>query len=175
MRWLCLLLLMPALAWSAGVYRWTDENGKVHFSSTPPPRAAGREEMVAESTPEVAADLKHLAQWIDSSQWKGERDGLEFTLAFHDNGYFVESVRQGGRSRGSFVGKWAFNHRMISFSDIQVYRPGVEELPPTSGFSIEYYREGVMKVVQDNGETAYYRGGTGGSRLSLPAEFRDRR
>ena len=129
-RVLLLALLLPALAHAAGVYRWVDDDGKVHFATTPPPQAAGREEKVADSAPEVAEDLRALARRLPSSLWKGERDGYQVKLAFHDNGYYVEQIgTASGRSVGSFVGKWAFEHRMIRFSDVQVYRPGVEAVP----------------------------------------------
>ena len=169
---LCVLLMMPAMLMASGVYRWTDDNGKVHFSSTPPPQAAGREEQVAETTPKVADDLRGFAANIDSADFEGERDGLTVRLSFHDNGYFVESVRQGGRSKGSFVGRWTLLHRLVDFRDVSVYRPGVENLPPPAAFTIEFYREGVLKVLHDDGSVAYYRKKHDGSRLSLPAELR---
>ena len=36
---LLLALALPAAAGAQGVYRWTDANGKVHYSSEPPPGA----------------------------------------------------------------------------------------------------------------------------------------
>ena len=175
-RWLWLLLVMPALALSAGVYRWTDDEGKVHFSTTPPPQAAGREEKVAETLPEVAEDLRTLEVVLPSSNWKGERLGYRNTLSFHDNGYFVESIKSpSGRRLGSFVGKWAFGGRMIRFTDVQVYRPGVESVPELEEFTIEYYREGVMKLRLDDGTLVYYRKDGRGAGLALPAEMRSRK
>lgn len=44
MRLALILLLLP-LAALAGGYRWTDENGKVHFSDKPPPDAEAAEEI----------------------------------------------------------------------------------------------------------------------------------
>ena len=37
--WIILLLLLPGIA-AAGVYKWTDENGKVHFGDRPPETGA---------------------------------------------------------------------------------------------------------------------------------------
>ncbi len=36
---LCLFLLPTVMASAAGVYRWVDENGTVHYTQTPPPKA----------------------------------------------------------------------------------------------------------------------------------------
>ena len=35
-----LIIVTAAAAWGATVYRWTDENGTVHFGDTPPPHGA---------------------------------------------------------------------------------------------------------------------------------------
>ena len=40
---LVLLAVQPALA---QLYKWTDENGKVHFSDKPPPKSKGESEVV---------------------------------------------------------------------------------------------------------------------------------
>ncbi|MCX9157999.1 DUF4124 domain-containing protein [Niveibacterium sp. 24ML] len=37
-RTLAALLLCAATSANAGVYKWTDENGKVHYSDIPPPK-----------------------------------------------------------------------------------------------------------------------------------------
>lgn len=37
---LFLLMLVSGMAVAAGMYRWTDENGKVHYTDTPPPLTA---------------------------------------------------------------------------------------------------------------------------------------
>lgn len=36
MRYVLLLLMFVSADMSAGIYKWTDENGKVHFSDKPP-------------------------------------------------------------------------------------------------------------------------------------------
>jgi hypothetical protein len=38
---LCLLLLLPLSA-QAVIYKWYDENGKVHYSQSPPPKGGQR-------------------------------------------------------------------------------------------------------------------------------------
>jgi hypothetical protein len=34
----CLLLIGVSLPVDAGIYKWTDENGKVHYTQRPPPK-----------------------------------------------------------------------------------------------------------------------------------------
>ena len=57
-----LLMAAPALAEETRVYRWTDDNGVVHFSTTPPPTSTeGVEEQMVREAPSpgsVAPTLK---------------------------------------------------------------------------------------------------------------------
>ena len=51
----CLLLSLSATA--VEVFRWTDENGQVHFSQRPPPGGAQRMELPATDTGAVSGDV----------------------------------------------------------------------------------------------------------------------
>jgi hypothetical protein len=46
-----LIALLPALAAADQVYKWVDEQGRVHFSQTPPPSAASNVQQVTVSAP----------------------------------------------------------------------------------------------------------------------------
>lgn len=48
MRLALMIVLMLPLTVGAGGYRWTDEDGNVHFSDKPPPNAAKAEEVEIE-------------------------------------------------------------------------------------------------------------------------------
>lgn len=39
----CLLLCLPLLASAGPMYRWVDENGRVHYTQTPPPKREFKE------------------------------------------------------------------------------------------------------------------------------------
>ncbi|HET8552276.1 MAG TPA: DUF4124 domain-containing protein [Gammaproteobacteria bacterium] len=64
-----LLALMAATAW-AGVYRWVDKNGVVHYSDSPPP--SGAKLVAVESTPTdpaaVTARKKALQKQVTTYQ-----------------------------------------------------------------------------------------------------------
>ena len=53
---LVLTMLLQSTAESAEVYRWTDENGQVHFSQRPPPREAQRLQLPARAPGHTDAD-----------------------------------------------------------------------------------------------------------------------
>jgi hypothetical protein len=42
-----LVLLYGTLSAQAGIYKWTDENGKVHYTQTPPPKEGTRAAITA--------------------------------------------------------------------------------------------------------------------------------
>jgi len=48
---LVLFLLVPALAWSDAVYRWTDAEGVIHISSEKPPKGVEAERIDIRSSP----------------------------------------------------------------------------------------------------------------------------
>ena len=48
---LVLLLLVPVLAWSDAVYRWTDAEGVIHISSEKPPKGMQAERIDIRSSP----------------------------------------------------------------------------------------------------------------------------
>lgn len=52
----CLLALLPAAA--ADVYRWTDENGQVHYGQRPPPSGADRLELPETGAIEAGVDTE---------------------------------------------------------------------------------------------------------------------
>ena len=59
--WVVLLLLFASCGAFAQIYKWTDKNGQVHYSQTPPPgQAAGavdfRESQLGEAPPPKPAD-----------------------------------------------------------------------------------------------------------------------
>ena len=59
--WVVLLLLIASCGAFAQIYKWTDKNGQVHYSQTPPPgQAAGavdfRESQLGEAPPPKPAD-----------------------------------------------------------------------------------------------------------------------
>ncbi len=39
---ICLLCLILALPVEAGIYKWIDENGKIHYTQKPPPKEGRR-------------------------------------------------------------------------------------------------------------------------------------
>jgi hypothetical protein len=41
-RWLLVLLLLPSMTAQAEMYRWVDQQGRVHFSDQPPEQAPAR-------------------------------------------------------------------------------------------------------------------------------------
>ena len=54
-----LLLLLPAVS-TAGIYSWTDENGKVHFSDRPPIDRESDEIRVRVNTYESASEISQV-------------------------------------------------------------------------------------------------------------------
>ena len=59
--WVALLLFVAPIGAFAQIYKWTDKNGQVHYSQTPPPgQAAGavefRESQLGEAPPPKPAD-----------------------------------------------------------------------------------------------------------------------
>lgn len=59
--WVALLLFVAPIGAFAQIYKWTDKNGQVHYSQTPPPgQAAGavdfRESQLGEAPPSKPAD-----------------------------------------------------------------------------------------------------------------------
>ena len=51
-----LALMLLSTAESAEIYRWTDDNGQVHFSQRPPPREAQRLQLPGSGPGQPAAD-----------------------------------------------------------------------------------------------------------------------
>ena len=54
-RYLTLALCLLALPAAAELYKWTDENGKVHYSDQPPPASVKKSETIKAPKPQVAA------------------------------------------------------------------------------------------------------------------------
>jgi hypothetical protein len=54
-RYLTLALCLLALPAAAELYKWTDENGKVHYSDQPPPANVKKSETITAPKPQVAA------------------------------------------------------------------------------------------------------------------------
>ena len=54
-RYLTLALCLLAVPAAAELYKWTDENGKVHYSDQPPPANAKKSETLKAPKPQIAA------------------------------------------------------------------------------------------------------------------------
>ena len=54
--WILLLLLLPCLATAQGLYRWTDEQGRVHFSDRPREGNNDAEELQVKQQPLLGQD-----------------------------------------------------------------------------------------------------------------------
>lgn len=46
---IAVILFCGTMSVQAGIYKWTDENGKVHYSQTPPPKEGTRAAINADS------------------------------------------------------------------------------------------------------------------------------
>lgn len=70
-RYLCVLLcLLIAPVW-ADLYKWTDQNGKVHYSDQPPPANAKKSAPVKVITPPPAAATPQTADAPRTADAKG--------------------------------------------------------------------------------------------------------
>jgi len=113
------VLIGPSVV-SAGLYKWTDENGQVHFSQTPPPDQDAREFANQESKTRMSGDLQccrsvqKLAIEAASAMQRGARLG-DFQKRFPAHGHaqvleivnFVSDRRRGGLGANS-IGSLAY-------------------------------------------------------------------
>lgn len=85
----CFLAVMASGMASAGVYKWVDENGKVHYGDAPPEQAQGKKKSVKINTPaptpaereaalkraeEDRRKLDHLTQTRKSAEAKAKQE-----------------------------------------------------------------------------------------------------
>lgn len=69
-----LILLLLTLNTHAGVYKWTDARGRVHYSDTPPPRQeAQRVRTDRTNEAEVAAARRSLADKLSESELRRKK------------------------------------------------------------------------------------------------------
>ncbi len=69
-----LILLPLTLTAHAGVYKWTDAQGRVHYSDTPPPRQeAQRVQTGKTNEAEAAAALRSLADKLSDSELRRKK------------------------------------------------------------------------------------------------------
>lgn len=172
-----IMLWMPVLVTAAAVYKWTDADGNVHFTTTPPPHAAGSEERVAEHRVPPAEDLLPLVRLLPRWAWKGERDSWHVRMTFNNRGYYIESLVRpsqgsGGRPGRSYLGKWHIENRTLVFSGSVPHGKGADILPPPSAMEIDYFRDGVFKTRSASGVPVYFRHDVGSSSHAFPEEYR---
>lgn len=77
MRWLVhggvlLMVLLAASAAQAGVYKWTDANGRVHYSSSPPPGGQAEQVRIRSAPASSEADTPAPAAAPAEEQGAGE-------------------------------------------------------------------------------------------------------
>jgi len=86
-------MMLLSMGHSAEIYRWVDENGKVHYSDKPPKGAKKKaQQVIIDSTPEVAkkdtvarsaSDRMAAAnQWLSSTREKKEEKVAERDQAY---------------------------------------------------------------------------------------------
>jgi hypothetical protein len=77
---LLLALLLPGLLSAQGLYRWTDENGRIHFGDRPPEGSATPEEVQLKTQPllgqdeEVRQRFERLERLRSSEQQKQQEE-----------------------------------------------------------------------------------------------------
>lgn len=77
-----LLMLLPCLATAQGLYRWTDEQGRVHFSDRPREGDTATEEMQIKQQPLLGQDeavqetYDRLQRLRDAERQQQEEEGL---------------------------------------------------------------------------------------------------
>ena len=72
------LLALPV--WSAGVYRWTDENGRVHYGDRPPGQGSGQTVKVPKSSgsgssaaPSSEDRQKAMQQYLEEADYERQK------------------------------------------------------------------------------------------------------
>ncbi len=69
MNALPLLLMILSIGCQAAVYKWTDDQGRVHYTDTPPPRQAAQEVRTGKSQEaDAEASRKALADRLSESE-----------------------------------------------------------------------------------------------------------
>lgn len=80
-RVLTLALLLAALPASAVLYKWVDQNGKVHYSDQPPPDGAKKSDVVNAPAPGTPSTAKPSAETANAAPSTAKPGGEGATAA----------------------------------------------------------------------------------------------
>jgi hypothetical protein len=98
-----ILATLPCIGYGAKIYKWTDEKGQDHFTSTPPPSAAGKTEQIGDTQGGSAFSYRPTSD--DGGLRDGELDMLKETRQREENlrkqRERAERQRQAERSRAA--------------------------------------------------------------------------
>jgi hypothetical protein len=152
------LLALAAAATASPVYRWTDEDGKVHFSEFPPdakPEEAtehmSREIYDARSQPRPAPLQQRL-----QGDWQGERGGLATRLQFQRGGFSEYRVDPGRNHTLIYRGTWQIQESRITFS-VQSYGDAAFSIEPPAAAAVIFRPGGSLEMHYEHGEGVTYR------------------
>jgi len=76
MRLAALLLCLITLPASAGLYKWTDEQGKVHYSDVPPPRQTPQQVDIVKPGGVAPTPVPTVREQHDTSRTHNRRNSL---------------------------------------------------------------------------------------------------
>ncbi len=86
---------------AAKIYKWTDENGKVHFTQTPGP--SQQHDKIYRNTNKTKNPKKTLL-----GNWYGVSSDLKYKLRFHDNNFYFNLIDS--PHGGAFIGQGFFEY-----------------------------------------------------------------
>ncbi len=95
------ILLASPFLMAAKIYKWTDKNGKVHFTQTPGP--SQQHDKIYRNTTKTKKPKKTLL-----GNWYGVSSGLKYKLRFYDNNFYFNLIEN--RHGGAFIGQGFFEY-----------------------------------------------------------------
>lgn len=152
-----LLLALSPNALAGKVYKWTDEQGRVHFGTQPP--AVQQSDVVGENEDEVLAGsvTRGATDSVSAEQlkgyWRGTRLGRQIKLVFDGKNRFIETVNyreapQSPRFKRSYGGYWTQKRKRIYFT-IKYEDQGAWRIPPMKFVDVIKLEGNTLTVVWD--------------------------
>ena len=103
--------MISQTSWAGKIYRWTDAEGHVHFSSTPGPNQAADADQGSSKTPSKHTD--YAVRNIFSGTWRGSSRTVTVELRFNRKGNILQwksMPRGGGVQAESFNARWQYQN-----------------------------------------------------------------
>jgi hypothetical protein len=127
-----LLMLLSAAAVAGEVYKWTDKDGKVHFSSTPPKDKEAKVEVKnykgainSQSAPtkEIPPEVREMMQGMQKALLEVHEDGtpLNCETAMSNINWQVETMLTQGKKNldGGYITQDQYNMATAAFKKAQ--------------------------------------------------------